>query len=56
MRDKTLNKSDPYYFEKLFSLDSNKKYKILDTAGMFKSLSMIKSNINYSLKELVEIG
>ena len=33
MKDTTLNKSDPYYYEKLFSLDLNKKYKILDTAG-----------------------
>ena len=32
LRDKSLNKSDPLYYEKLFSLNPNVSYKILDTA------------------------
>jgi hypothetical protein len=35
-RGKSLNKSDPLYYEKLFSLNPNVTYKILDTAGKFK--------------------
>lgn len=32
-RDKSLNKNDPFYYDKLYALDPNKTYKILDTAG-----------------------
>jgi hypothetical protein len=32
-RDDSLNKSDPLYYEKLFALNPNVTYKILDTAG-----------------------
>jgi hypothetical protein len=32
-RDKSLNKRDPFYYEKLFALNPNVTYKILDTAG-----------------------
>jgi hypothetical protein len=32
-RDKSLNKSDPLYYEKLYQLNSNVSYRILDTAG-----------------------
>ncbi len=32
-RDKSLNKSDPLYFQKLFSLNPSYTYKILDTVG-----------------------
>ena len=35
-KDLSLNQSDPLYFERLFTLDIDKKYKILDTAGWFK--------------------
>ena len=31
--DSSLNKSDPYYYDRLFTLDPNITYKILDTAG-----------------------
>jgi hypothetical protein len=31
-RDKSLNKSDPFYYEKLFTLNPKVNYKILDTA------------------------
>ncbi len=34
-KDYSLNQSDPSYYERLFSLDIDKKYKILDTAGKF---------------------
>jgi hypothetical protein len=33
-RDKSLNKSDPFYYEKILALDPKINYKILDTAGM----------------------
>ena len=41
-KDVSLNDSDPHYYDRLFSLDVNKKYKILDTAGMYYLFQKLK--------------
>lgn len=38
--NKTLNKKDPNYFEKLFTLDPNITYNILDPAGKILKLNI----------------
>ena len=47
-KDFSLNQSDPLYFERLFALNKDKNYRLLDAAGRFFALH--KWFIEYSQK------